>query len=53
VSDARWVEIDAAVQSAVRHFERAIDIFARFANALPEDRYVLEMAFMHARTTFS
>jgi uncharacterized protein YbaA (DUF1428 family) len=27
---------------------RATGIYARFVNALPEDRYILEMAFMHA-----
>jgi hypothetical protein len=43
------VEIDAAVAAAVRHFSGASTIFARIPSAVvPEDRYLVEMAFMHA-----
>lgn len=46
MSDARWFEIDAAVASAIRHFSGAIAIFADLKTA--GDRYVAEMAFLHA-----
>jgi hypothetical protein len=46
MSDARWHEIDHAVASAVRHFSGATEIFAKLAKA--EDRYFVEMAFLHA-----
>jgi hypothetical protein len=49
MSDARWFEIDAAFAAAVRHFAGAGTIFSRVSAALaPEDRYLVEMAFMHA-----
>lgn len=46
MSDARWLEIDGAASSAVRHFSGAVSIFARLATA--EDRYLTEMGFLHA-----
>ena len=49
MSDARWFEIDAAVDAAVRHFQGAIALFARLPTATDEiGRYGLEMGFMHA-----
>ena len=49
MSDARWIEIDAAVAAAVRHFTGAIEIFARLPSINQEqDRYGFEMGFMHA-----
>lgn len=46
MSDARWFEIDDAAASAVRHFSGAVAIFPGLTTA--EDRYVVEMAFLHA-----
>jgi FAD/FMN-containing dehydrogenase len=46
MSDARWFEIEAAVAAAVRHFAGASTIFAQIPGAA--DRYLVEMAFMHA-----
>lgn len=46
MSDARWSEIQHAAASAVRHFSGAVSIHPRLATA--EDRYVAEMAFLHA-----
>jgi hypothetical protein len=46
MSDTRWLEIDDAAASAVRHFSGAGSIFPGLATA--EDRYVAEMAFLHA-----
>ncbi|WP_428486354.1 hypothetical protein [Rhodopila sp.] len=49
MSDARWFEVNAAIQAAVRHFAGAAAIFPRLPVAqATEDRYVTEMAFMHA-----
>jgi hypothetical protein len=46
MSDARWSEIQHAVASAVRHFSGAVSIYPNLATA--EDRYLVEMAFLHA-----
>ena len=46
MSDARWSEIQNAVASTVRHFSGAVAIYPRLATA--EDRYLIEMAFLHA-----
>jgi len=46
MSDARWSDIDQAVASAVRHFAGAAAIFPQLATA--SDRYLTEMAFLHA-----
>jgi hypothetical protein len=49
MSDARWFEIDAAVAAAIRHFAGACAIYAKIpVTAADEDRYLVEMAFMHA-----
>ena len=49
MSDARWFEINAAVTAAVRHFAGACTIFEKIpATVTQEDRYLVEMAFMHA-----
>ena len=49
MSDARWFEIDAAVAAAIRHFAGACAIYAKIpTTAADEDRYLVEMAFMHA-----
>lgn len=50
MSDARWLEIDTAVGSAVRHFAGAEGIFARLSEVGAEeaDKYLTEMAFLHA-----
>lgn len=49
MSDARWFEIHAAVAAAVRHFAGACAIFAKIpATVTTDDRYLVEMAFMHA-----
>ncbi|MFO1026528.1 MAG: hypothetical protein U1E70_15250 [Acetobacteraceae bacterium] len=47
MSDARWIEIEAGIDSAVHHYAGAVEIFDRLKRA-NEDRYTLEMAFMHA-----
>jgi hypothetical protein len=46
MSDARWAEVEDAAASAVRHFSGAVSIYPRLTTA--EDRYVAEMAFLHA-----
>ncbi len=49
MSDARWFEIEAAVAASVKHFSGAGSIFRRLSIPQPPDeRYVIEMAFMHA-----
>nr|WP_294550733.1 hypothetical protein [uncultured Rhodopila sp.] len=49
MSDARWIEIEAAVAAAVRHFSGAVEIFARLPAVEQEsDKYSFEMGFMHA-----
>jgi hypothetical protein len=49
MSDARWIEIDAAVAAAIRHFSGAVRIFARLPDVEQErDKYSFEMGFMHA-----
>jgi hypothetical protein len=49
MSDARWFEIDAAVAAAVRHFAGAVLIYQKVPAAqTDDDRYLVEMAFMHA-----
>jgi hypothetical protein len=49
MSDARWFEVDTAVEAAVRHFTWAQSFYVRIegTNAI-EDRHLVEMAFMHA-----
>jgi hypothetical protein len=49
MSDARWFEINAAIEAAVRHFTWAQSFYAKIpgTNAI-EDRHLVEMAFMHA-----
>ena len=49
MSDARWFEVDAAVTAAVRHFSGAAVIYEKASEARADaDRYLVEMAFMHA-----
>jgi hypothetical protein len=49
MSDARWFEIESAVDAAVRHFAGAKDLFQKLPNLHnPTDRYGFEMGFMHA-----
>lgn len=49
MSDARWFEIDSAVEAAVRHFGGAVSIYEKLPAAqVTVDRYLVEMAFMHA-----
>ncbi len=49
MSDARWLEIDAAVASAVHHFSGAATIYDRLRQISDnDDAYMVEMAFMHA-----
>ena len=49
MSDARWLEIDAAVTSAVHHFSGAGTIYDRLRQPSDDDdAYMAEMAFMHA-----
>ena len=49
MSDARWLEIDAAVASAVHHFSGACTIYGRLPHPSDDnDAYMAEMAFMHA-----
>ncbi len=49
MSHANWIEIEDAAASAVRHFSGAVSIFATLPTA--SDRYVAEMAFLHAMLT--
>jgi hypothetical protein len=46
MSDARWVEIDDAVASSVKHFAGAVSIFRDMATT--KNRYLVEMGFLHA-----
>lgn len=49
MSDARWLEIDGAVESAVRHFRSAAAIYETSRDGRPDlDLYLIEMGFMHA-----
>jgi hypothetical protein len=49
VSDARWLEIDGAIESAVRHFRSAAMIYETPRGERRDlDLYVIEMGFMHA-----
>ena len=49
MSDTRWFEIDAAVAASAKHFAGALLIYQKVPTAqAPEDRYLVEMAFMHA-----
>jgi hypothetical protein len=49
MSDARWIEIDGAIASAVRHFKSAAAIHDTLRNGRPDlDSYLIEMGFMHA-----
>jgi hypothetical protein len=49
MSDARWFEIDAAIGAAIRHFTWARSFYAKIPDTnASEDRYLVEMAFMHA-----
>jgi hypothetical protein len=49
MSDTRWFEIDSAVAAAAKHFAGAVLIYQKVPAAqAPEDRYLVEMAFMHA-----
>ncbi len=49
MSDARWFEIDRAIAAAVKHFAGAVVIYGKDPAVLAdEDRYVVDMAFMHA-----
>jgi hypothetical protein len=49
VSDARWLEIDGAIDSAVRHFRPAAAIYETLRDGRQDlDIYVIERGFMHA-----
>jgi hypothetical protein len=49
MSDARWFEIDTAIEAAIRHFTWAQSFYAKIpATNAVEDRHLVEMAFMHA-----
>lgn len=49
MSDARWLEIDGAIESAVRHFQSAAAIYRTSRDGRQDlDLYVIEMGFMHA-----
>ena len=47
--DARWIEIQSAVDSAVRHFGSAKTIYDTLRDGKADlDLYVIEMGFLHA-----
>lgn len=49
MSDARWLDVDADIESAVTHFTRAVELFrTRDMNGDALDPYMARMAFMHA-----
>jgi hypothetical protein len=49
MSDTRWFDIETAVAAATRHFAGAVLIYQKIPAALTnDDRYLVEMAFMHA-----
>ncbi|HTT97986.1 MAG TPA: hypothetical protein VMF58_08045 [Rhizomicrobium sp.] len=49
MSDARWIEIEASIASAVRHFTAAAEIFDTSRSDTEDlQAYLAEMGFMHA-----
>lgn len=49
MSDARWIEVDADMEAAIRHFEQAVALWrAGGFDAAGLDGYRSEMALMHA-----
>ena len=49
MSDARWFEIGQAVAAAAKHFAGAVLIYTKIpATVTVNDRYLVEMTFMHA-----
>jgi hypothetical protein len=49
VSDARWFEVDADIDAAVRHFRKSVELFRKGGFDAPGlDGYQAEMALMHA-----
>jgi hypothetical protein len=49
MSDARWIDIDRSIASAVHHFRGAAGIFEALQAGVSDlDRYTAEMGFMHA-----
>ncbi len=49
MSDARWLDIEAAVASSIEHFSRAVEIFGRGnMQGMDTDAYLARMGFMHA-----
>lgn len=52
MSDARWFDIDADIDSAATHFTRAAELFRTHGmNGDALDAYMARMAFMHAVMT--
>lgn len=49
MSDARWFEVQADVEAAIRHFQRSVDLYRKGGFDAPGiDGYQAEMALMHA-----
>jgi hypothetical protein len=49
MSDARWFEVQADIEAAIRHFSQSIELYRRGGFDAPGlDGYQAEMALMHA-----
>ncbi len=49
MSDARWFEVQADVEAAIRHFRQSVDLYRKGGFDAPGlDGYRAEMALMHA-----
>ena len=49
MSDARWFEVDADMEAAIRHFRQSVELFRMGGlDAAGIDGYRAEMALMHA-----
>jgi hypothetical protein len=49
MSDARWFEVSADIEAAVRHFQQSVELYRKGGFEAPGlDGYQAEMALMHA-----
>ena len=49
MSDARWFEVEANVDAAIRHFRQSVELYRKGGFDAPGlDGYQAEMALMHA-----
>ena len=49
MSDARWFEVEADIDAAIRHFRQSVELYRKGGFDAPGlDGYQAEMALMHA-----